>query len=183
MNKIWKYNNTLYRDSWEEAIDEECEVLFKESAAKEWSYLKSKYDSASDVTIEHLIKIFYFRDFSIYTRGWINSCYKYYHKVPIVKATNKPPRKEQLYEYLWGNKEDSFEGWHKAVVDDLNIEAEDLPKINKICSYEVYNFCQDYMMWVAYKISNNEPLELNDAFMAIEDLLEKYPLPDGVVGV
>lgn len=183
MQEKWTKDNCIEMGlkEWENQIDRMHSILFKESAATAWSELRIHLDGASYVVVEHLMKIFYFRNYEYYIRGWIVTCYKYFTKVPICKANNRPPKKEVMYECLFGNKEDAFEGWHNATVKNFNYEMEHLPKIKRICSDEVYNFCQDYMVWVSYMLcEKQEEVTEVSAYLAIQDLLEKYPLPKGV---
>lgn len=182
MQEKWTKDNCIEMGlkDWEDQIDKRCSNLFRESATP-WSKLYSDYNASSFNVLDHLMKMFYFRNFEVYVRGWVITCFKYYKYVPICKSNNKPPRKEQLFDCLWENKEDTFEGYHKATVDELNSTLEHFPKIRRICSNEVYNFCQDYMMWVSYMLGEkHEGLTETSAYLAIRDLLEKYPLPKGV---
>ncbi len=175
MNRnVWRYNNTLESKVWEESMDRLCEDLFHESAAY-WSDLRPKYSVSVDLVIEHLLKIFYYRDFDIYIKGWIVICSKYYSNVPVLKNTHRPPSKEQTYACLWEDYEDTFEQYHLSTVEEFNESMEDLPKI-EVLSPNAYSFCQDYMMWVSYMISIGKKIASIDAACAIEDLLEKYPI-------
>ena len=72
----------------------------------------------------HLGKIYFYRDFSDYIRGWKITCMKGFEEVPRMKHNNKFPTFEKLYECLWEEREDVFNV--KRIVEDIEYFCEEL---------------------------------------------------------
>jgi hypothetical protein len=74
--------------------------------------------------VEHLFKLFYFREFEEYFKNWSNSVYKCaFHVLKLnspPKLKNKLPPADMIYEWMWGRWEDSLDTEHNGFLRNVN---------------------------------------------------------------
>jgi hypothetical protein len=135
--------------------------------------------------VEHLFKLFYFREFGEYFNNWSNSIYKCAFRVSKLNAPpslkNKLPPADMIYEWMWGRWEDTIDiqhnGFLKNVNNKNNPEYQYLPYIHaRGDSAGASSFIKDYHLWLARKLSKNGKVDLNDVRDEIKILFRRYPL-------
>jgi hypothetical protein len=133
----------------------------------------------------HLLKLFYFRDFTDYFHNWTTAVFKSAFRVDKLSSPprlkNKLPPAQMIYDWMWGNNEDVFDSWHDGVIKDANYKA------NPEYTYLSYinaggdekgagNFVKDYHLWLARELSKKGRVSLKDVQDEIRLLFRKYPV-------
>jgi hypothetical protein len=135
--------------------------------------------------VEHLFKLFYFREFVEYFNNWSNSVYKCAFRVSKLSSPprlkNKLPPAEMIYEWMWGRWEDTIDiqhaGFLKNVNNKSNPEYQHLPYIPAGGDEKgAGDFIKDYHIWLARKLSKNGRADIDDVRDEIKALLKKYPV-------
>jgi hypothetical protein len=139
----------------------------------------------SGTTLEHLLKLFYFRNFTDYFHNWTNAVYKSAYYVPKLKSPprlkNKFPPAEMIYEWMWSIWEGSFENYHAGFIGDVNNKSNPdyqyLPYIHKGGDVrDAEKFAKDYHLWLAKELSKGGRVKLMDVQDEIKLLFKKYPV-------
>jgi hypothetical protein len=131
----------------------------------------------------HLLKLFYFRDFDEYFQNWSAAVFKSAFRVHKIKKANgkdKNPSPEEIYEWMWGGSEDSFDSWHGGFIKDANYkgnpEYKDLSYIYAGGNEKsAGSFVKDYHLWLARELSKKGRVSLTDVQNEIKLLFRKYP--------
>ena len=121
----------------------------------------------------HLGKIYFYRDFSDYIRGWKITCMKGFEEVPRMKHNNKFPTFEKLYECLWEEREDVFNV--KGIVEDVEYFCEELPIIENYDEDNFKSFCEEYIRTLCEYVSEFGGIRGKENSDLIDELLDKYP--------
>lgn len=139
------------------------------------SALYVKLMTQSSPVIEHLLKIFYHREYSETVLFWEKELYKFFHKVAFLKENNKFPNKKFLMDALWFSSSDLFDSRdHQDYVDDINEDcAKNFGYISKLSPY-AKSFCHDYMNWISEELSITGMVSREDIIKEVEKLLLKY---------
>jgi hypothetical protein len=132
----------------------------------------------------HLLKLFYFRDYSRYFNNWTNTVFKGAFQVSKEKKKNgkdKWPDAEDIYEWMWGSWEDSFDAHHEGMLSNFNnksdYEYQNLPYVHAGGNEEQAGlFIKDYHLWLARQLSAKGKVSKDDVQDKIRELLRKHPL-------
>ena len=145
------------------------------SMSESWKSIDARLHYNYHIMLEHLAKIFYYRDFTNYLRGWKTSCRKGFEKVPRCKNTNRYPEFKKLYESLWLNLEDVFDERHDSIIEDINYDKEydDLPDVEEL-SPRFKPFCKEYVENLCGYISENGGISSEENSELIDELLDKF---------
>jgi hypothetical protein len=136
-------------------------------------------------TLEHLLKLFYFRTFSDYFHNWANAVYKSAYYVPKLNSPprlkNKLPPVEMIYEWMWSVWDGSFENYHNGFLKDVNDKSNPdyqyLPYIHEGGDIQgAEGFAKDYHLWLARELSKKGRVSLTDVQNEIKLLFRKYPV-------
>lgn len=126
--------------------------------------------------IEHLLKVFYYRD-NDSLGVWLNEIRAYLGEVSkIKKSTGKDhyPTKEDIYKEAIGKDLDSLEGFHDTcIINFYSDEENPLPKVKK--NRRAEDFCIDYVEWVSEVLSKKGSVTSLEVRTEIERLWSKYP--------
>jgi hypothetical protein len=148
---------------------------------KVWKHL-TQYGAA---LVEHLFKLFYFREFNEYYGKWTESVYKCAFQVPKLssppKYKNKLPPAEMIYEWMWGRWEDQLDIQHSIILDKINDKSYSgfkyLPYVYAGGNPEnACAFVKNYHLWLAGRLSKDGKVSLDDVRTEIKLLLKKYPV-------
>ena len=142
--------------------------------AGRWSDIRVELVSHYTVMIQHLAKIYYYRDFSDYIRGWKLTCRKGFDGIPKIKSTNKLPTFEKLYECMWEERADIFDKVHKNALAEIEYECDELPTINRMDS-NFENFAEEYIRTICEYGSEFGEITPKENSDLIDELLDKYP--------
>lgn len=158
---IWKYSNLLREQ------------------AKSRSSMKNTIESTSYVRLEHLAKLFYYRDIDTYDFiGWVTSARKGIGTLPLLKGSKATLNPKTIYEWAFGEYVDGWDNLVGDIIDNINFSYKDLPDIENLDTEKFKNFCSDYFMEASKRLSVKRrfpPIEASDL---IEELLKKYPLEE-----
>ena len=151
---IWKYNNTLREFAYDKKD------------------FKKKLLSIYEPLVNHLEKIYYFRDYNESVNHWKKEVYTFLHSSSLLK-NNKLPPKKLFVQHLWDDSKEVFEEHHKNNVKDLNYDYG-----KKFCEVEVdFNFIlfyRDYVDWISDYLSKKSVVSRDEVFEKIDELLEEY---------
>lgn len=125
----------------------------------------------TDMLIEHLLKIFYYRDTTGDYSHWVSEIYAFVHTIPKTKKTNRPPKEKFIYKNLWGYKEDIFETVHKMLIRSFNVRYGfiSLDPRAKV-------FCEEYIGWLSESLSNVNEISLEEISNYLRYLIRRYPI-------
>lgn len=127
--------------------------------------------SDSDRVIEHLLKIFYFRDSTGDYSHWSSEVYAFVHFVPKIKKSNKAPKKGFIKKNLWDYKKDVFSIIHKKLLEDF---IEDIGTV--LYDSRAAFFCEDYMEWLSEALSLNNVVSFKEVKTILDTLVKRYPV-------
>lgn len=165
------YLSNLYEKRLRREIsDAEFQKRLNEMAT-EWSLIKVNLRNELGIRWEHLIKIYYYKKFSEYHSGWLNSIRKGLEHVSKVKGKNKYPSFDSLYKLLWKDEEDTLQNFHNNMVTDINKSYDKLPKITNPNFEGVKDFMQKFTEWSCHKISEKGSIDTNETKQKIYELL------------
>jgi hypothetical protein len=138
-----------------------------------------------EVILTHLLKLFYFRDFSMYFNNWSSTVFKcayFVHKIKKSHGKDKWPSAQDIYYWMWNDPwEDMFDTMHRGILKDFNNksdpEYQDLPYIHAGGDeYGAGLFIKDYHLWLARKLSAQGNVSKDDVQDKIKELFKKYPI-------
>jgi hypothetical protein len=143
-----------------------------------WNKL-TRYDGT---IFTNLLNLFYFREFEDYFQDWSAAVFKSAFRVHKIKKSNgkdRNPSSREIYYWMWGGAEDSFDSWHEGFLENANSERneeyQDLPYIpSKGNERNAGNFMKGYYHWLAKKLSKNREVSLKDVQDEIKLLFKKY---------
>lgn len=147
-----------------------------------FSLSKIAYDlqKSAPALFEHLLKLFYFRDDYSFS-DWKKSVYDVLSSVPKQSNTGKFPRWDAIVNILWqGKKIDKsyFRNMNNKFIKQINSSPKykSLPKIysDEYVEKNAYQFCYEYIEWLAEQLECYGKVSRNDAFDKIDKLLDKY---------
>jgi len=185
------HNNTLlshpafnpqHPDDWMRINESLIQSLTEMSVSRE-DMKKILYVYHYNPRFWHLLKLFYFRDNQRDFNGWTTSVWKGLASIPKLKNPNgkdKLPDAQFIYNWVWGNFEDSFEDWHEGALKDFNDksnpEFRDLLYIHARGDADTAGaFVKEYHLWLAKKLAKQGWVTKADVQSEIEELLRKYP--------
>jgi hypothetical protein len=134
---------------------------------------------------EHLLKLFYFREYEEYFQNWTTAVFKSAFRVPKLSSPprlkNKLPTATMIYKWMWEGWEDSFDNQHSGFLRDVNNksnhEYQYLPYIHAGGDEKgAGQFVKDYHLWLAGKLSKDGKVDLADVRDEIKLLFKKYPI-------
>lgn len=127
--------------------------------------------ASSDNLIEHLLKVFYYRDSIESYNHWKSEIYAFVHKVPLAKKTNKAPKKSFIKKNLWGYQEDIFPIIHKKLVKSFCIRYGFISLDERAGL-----FCKEYIDWLSEGLSEDVIVSLEEISDHIKYLTKRYPI-------
>lgn len=134
----------------------ECGWIY--SMSKDWKSMENSIRSHLFVMLEHLVKVYYYHNYTQYIRGWANSIKKGFEDIGKVSLGNKKryPSKEKLYKLIvedWGD--DDIDKRHRNIIRDLNDSYKDVPPIENIDSEGFMNFFLAYCDYLCTILSQD----------------------------
>jgi hypothetical protein len=141
----------------------------------------TRYD---DTIFTHLLKLFYFRDFPQYFNNWSIAVFKSafrVHKIKNPKGKDKLPDVEDIYYWMWGGAEDSFDAHHRGMLRNFNNKGDeeyrDLPYVHAGGNEEQAGlFIKNYHLWLAKQLASKGEVSKDDVQDKIKELLKKHPV-------
>jgi hypothetical protein len=128
-----------------------------------------------DSSLEHLLKLFYFRDLSDYIHSWMSAVYKCNIQTHRNVKNNKWPTFDFLFKYLWKNEEDAFiDSHHEGYIASF-ASYKYLPKIEKPDLEGASLFCEAYYSWLAKEFSQKGSVKLEEVEEKLSFLLKEIP--------
>lgn len=121
--------------------------------SKEWPVIESHLLDTLPIRWEHLIKMYYYKDFQEYHSGWVDSCKKGLEKIDTLKKTHKYPSFEKLYNSLWEEEKDTLKDFHDNNVETLNKDYDKVPTIAEMDFAGIQDFIQKFTEWSCRQLS------------------------------
>jgi hypothetical protein len=142
-------------------------------------YQAMHYRETIKVIIEHLLKLYYFRD-SPWKSVWVTHLFKNTPFAVKFKHNNKYPDAVFIYKNMWDFLDDTYAGVYSQIVSGiLEMENVDIQRITEKPNIEITRkMCSSYCAWVAQMISNSMNLgrvTFPQVRSEVEKLLKKYP--------
>lgn len=132
------------------------------------------------VLVEHLLKLYYYRDFTGCLDGWIDEVKAFLgdvSKIKTMKGKDRFPTPTEIYDEAWGDDLDNISNRHDMYISDFPRKKDKysgfLPRVKKDPSAE--EFCDDYIKWVSEILSHRGVVTKEEVESKIEKLWEKYP--------
>ena len=153
---------------------------FKEFSRKR-SEVISDIRNHRTVLVEHILKLYYYRDFVECLDGWIEEVQAFLGEVSKIKTVHgkdRFPTPEEIYKEAWANDLDNIDNRHDRYISDFSKKRDNelkkpLPKVKKDSIAE--NFCNDYIRWVSEILSKKGVVTIEEVESEIEKLWKKYP--------
>lgn len=129
----------------------------------------------SDQLILHLFKIFYHGNTQGRIEHWSGDLYDLLYSVPVVSGSHKFPKKDSIYQNLWGYTKDRFPTLTRGMITKLNRmskgEKEGFEIIKDMTpNPECKNFCEGYFQWISEQLSRNGEVseeEIRDKILSL----------------
>lgn len=142
--------------------------------------IRNKLKDKSDELVYHLVKIFIFPNCGI-TSHWCQEVYGFIHSVPKMKNKNKFPKKGFIFDStfgVWGdtiescivtatkdypnlvplfNQENGLDICEQSVRKYFDWLSEELSKIGRVASLDVYKKIDELIEEVIQELENNTP--------------------------
>ena len=125
--------------------------------------------------IEHMIKIFMWRDTVWFTK-WRKEIYGTYRDIQMIKGKNKYPESKDIYDNIFGNIEDTFDGRVKWYVDNLEYDNEELShrNVDESVAIQLHCFISEYTKFISDQLSTDGIVDRAEASDKMSELLDKY---------
>jgi hypothetical protein len=141
-------------------------------------YQAIHYRETIKTIIEHLLKLYYFRD-SSWKSVWIVHLFKNTPFAVKFKHNNKYPDATFIYKNMWEFLDDTYAGVYRQIISGLfEMEDVDVQRITKKPNIETTKkLCSSYCEWVSQMISNplnSGAVTLSQVRSEVEKLLKKY---------
>ena len=121
--------------------------------------------------VEHLLKIFYYRNSTGDYNHWVTEVYAFVNSVPMSKKSHKPPKKDFIKKNLWGYKSDIFHILHENIVDGF------IMKYGPISlDIRAGVFCDEYIDWLSGRLSKGYSVSIREVVDYIKILIKRYPV-------
>lgn len=142
----------------------ECGLI--RSMAKDWKSMENSIRSHLFVMLEHLVKVYYYHNYSQYVRGWIDSIKKGFEDIGKISLGRKKryPSKEKLYKLIvedWGDGD--IDKRHRNIIRDLNEFYDEVPPIENIDSKGFMNFFLAYCDYLCTILSQDGGISASQA--------------------
>jgi hypothetical protein len=144
--------------------------------------VEQKLSAFEEVVFDHLLKLFYFRDFSEYFNNWTSSVsqMRRVYKISKGKGKDRFPDAQTILDWVWNNRVDCFEDHHRSTIKDFNYKGNPdyskLPYIHSGGKPDVAGkFMGDYYYWLAINLSKKGSVTLPEIQDKIRELFHKYP--------
>lgn len=132
--------------------------------------IKNKLKDKSDEAVYHLVKIFIFPNCGI-TSHWCQEVYGFIHSLPKMKNKNKFPKKEFIFDNTFGVWGDTIESCIITAIKDYpNI----VPLFTKESgSYVCEAAVRKYFDWLSEELSKIGRVASSDVYKKIDELIEE----------
>lgn len=139
--------------------------ILNEASKKE---VENKIKNNSESLFIHLLKLYYWGYDTNVRQHWIKEISNKYTDIKKL-PNNKYPSKEYIEQLIWeGNDLENL-----ASILNKDKEYKKYNRINKI-DYNTKKFCNEYIEWVAEKLSRYGSINNTDAQRFLIELYEKY---------
>lgn len=169
--QTYKYMGYLEEAVFYEIISEDDMKLKLHEMSNKWGVIERQMNSCLRIRWEHLIKMFYYKDFKQVHNEWIKSCRKGLEEISTLEKTHKLPSFEKLYNSTWIQEEEKFKSVHDDIVEMVNNKYDKLPPIIKTDYEAVKDFVQKYTEWSCRELSKKGCITHKEAFQKIYELL------------
>ena len=139
-----------------------------------WNNIKDELTDERAIREEHLIKLFYYKGQNHYNdnfKGWVASARKGFEHISKLKNNNKYPSDDKIYDAIWLTVKESFDDFHKGVIEDLNESYADFEIITDIKYDEVRNFVEEFNKWASEQLSKKGNINMTETATKIKELL------------
>lgn len=140
--------------------------------AKRLDKIGDRLSARSNPVLMHLLKVYYHPTVRT-VNHWKGEIADFLYDIEPVKGKNRYPKKSFIFNKLWTEISDTFDRNHPVNVDKLNRKYEDQfgrIYLNKGARY----FCEDYMLWLAERLSENGIVTDQEVFNEIDHLLIRH---------
>ena len=144
----YKYMATLAEAVLYNIISENEYKERLQEMSKEWPVIESHLLDTLPIRWEHLIKMYYYKDFQEYHSGWIDSCKKGLEKI------------------------DTLKDFHDNNVETLNKDYDKVPTITEMDFDGIQDFIQKFTEWSCRQLSKKGGITKDDTKNEIYELLE-----------
>lgn len=147
--------------------------------AKHKSDVEDKVTDKSEEMIEHLIKIYIWRD-TTYKGHWCGEVKGLLSSVKRLKGKGKKkyPKNKDIYKWLWRENDNKID----KMIDEAIYSAEkglegyeNLRKPRRVDKEDIKSFVNNYMIWLSNELSKNGIVTSNEVYSTIDFLLKEHP--------
>ena len=122
--------------------------------ANSWRSIRSQLEGHLYCMFEHLVKVYYYHDYSEYMTEWITSIRKGFEYVKRLTNTNSYPTEEQVFQFIWNEWLDGdIDSLQDNIVDEINYIYTDVPKIKEIDYSGFKDFAINYCKLLSKEVS------------------------------
>lgn len=141
------------------------------SMANSWRSIRSQLEGHLYCMFEHLVKVYYYHNYSEYMTGWITSIRKGFEHIEKLSNTNNYPTKEQLFQFIWNEWLDGeIDSLQDNIIGEINHIYTDVPKIEEINYLGFKDFAMNYCKLLSEKVSSKGYISTSE----IEEYVSSY---------
>ena len=147
-----------------------------EMALSRKEYL-DEFHSYSRTYLNHLVKIYFYRDSRYVDGDWIDEIYEYYGFVPEIKK-NLTIRENDVFDAIYGWIGSAYKNalTNRIVTVNKKITEFDKIDIRKVDFVSLDAYVCEVSRWIAKKLSKDGLIDNEDLSNMIHSILIKYPL-------
>lgn len=130
--------------------------------SRETRDVKREVESKSAEIAVHLAKLGMYPDHDA-KMHWRQEVYSFLYKVPRLKSTNKFPKANKLFDWLWNSVKDEIRDWGRGVIREYG----------KPCGMtldEVETFSADYYDWLSSRLSKHGIVTQSEVYNKLDEL-------------
>ena len=138
--------------------------------------VERKLSGRTDKVITHLLYLCLAPN-STTVNHWIDEIYSFIHDIEMLKGKNKYPKKEKIYNWTYGKKQDRVNktGW-------LGIQIEDALDKENLETYLTVNqvmdmldvVCDEYFTWLSAELSTIGAVSRRSVQKKVHELLDMH---------
>lgn len=130
--------------------------------SREMRDVKREVESKSAEIALHLAKLGMYPD-NDSKMHWRQEVYSFLFKVPRLKSTNKFPKSDKLFDWLWDSVKDEIRDWGRGVIREYG-------RPSGMTLDEVEVFCAAYYDWLSTNLSRHGIVTQPEVYSKLDEL-------------
>lgn len=141
--------------------------LYVKANAKRLSDIGDDLEGLTLPLLEGLAQLYLFPG-TEYENHWRTEVWEKLSEVPKIKRSHKLPKKDYILKNTWYEYNDKIKTiMNRAIAHEHDLDPDPARRRNVS---EFYGICEDYMNWIADKLSRDGIVDPEDVYKKLDDL-------------